>query len=84
MKSEISLMNWEIGWLIEQYLVGRLLTARFIYARSNTGVVVSNPTEGRDICIYSVFVLSCVGSGLAAAWSSVQGVLPNFYVIKKL
>jgi hypothetical protein len=28
------------------------------------------------VCVYSVFVLSCVGSGLATGLSLVQGVLP--------
>jgi hypothetical protein len=28
-------------------------------------------------CVYSVFVLSCVGSGLATGGSLVQGVLPT-------
>jgi hypothetical protein len=27
--------------------------------------VGSNPARGMDVCVYSVFVLSCVGSGLA-------------------
>jgi hypothetical protein len=33
-----------------------------IFARSNTGVVGSNPTQGIDVCVcvYSVFVLFCV------------------------
>jgi hypothetical protein len=34
-----------------------------VFARSNAGIVGSNPTQGMDICImcvYSVFVLSCV------------------------
>jgi hypothetical protein len=33
-----------------------------VFARSNTRIVGSNSTEGMDICvcIYSVFVLSCV------------------------
>jgi hypothetical protein len=33
---------------------------------SNAGIVGSNPTQGMDVCVcvYSVFVLSCVGSGL--------------------
>jgi hypothetical protein len=31
------------------------------FARSNTGIVGSNPTEGIDVCVYSVFVLSCSG-----------------------
>jgi hypothetical protein len=33
------------------------------FARSNAGIVGSNPTEGMDVCIvcvYSVFVLSFV------------------------
>jgi hypothetical protein len=30
-----------------------------------------------DICVYPVFVFSYVGSGLAAGWSPVQGVLPT-------
>jgi hypothetical protein len=34
------------------------------------------------VCVYSVFVLSCVGSGLVSGWSPVQGVLPT--KIKKL
>jgi hypothetical protein len=34
--------------------------------------------------VYSVFVLSCVGSSLASGWSPVQGVLPTDYRIKKL
>jgi hypothetical protein len=36
-----------------------------VFACSKTGVVVSNPTLGIDVCFYSVFVLSCVRSGLA-------------------
>jgi hypothetical protein len=30
------------------------------FARSNTGVMGSNSTRGMDVCVYSVFVLSCV------------------------
>jgi hypothetical protein len=30
----------------------------YIFGRSNTGIVGSNPTQGMDICVYSVFVLS--------------------------
>jgi hypothetical protein len=36
------------------------------------------------VCVYSVFVLSCVGRGLVTGWSPVQGVLPTVYRIKKL
>jgi hypothetical protein len=34
------------------------------------------------VWVYSVFVLSCVGSGLATGWSLVQGVLPTVYKCK--
>jgi hypothetical protein len=34
------------------------------------------------VCVYSVFVLSCVGSGLAMGWSLVQGVLPTVFKCK--
>jgi hypothetical protein len=37
-----------------------------------------------SICVYSVFVLSCVGNGLATGWSPIQGVLPTAYRIKNL
>jgi hypothetical protein len=50
-----------------------------VFARLNTGIVGSNPARGMDVCVYSVFVLSCVGSGLATVWSLVQGVLPIVY-----
>jgi hypothetical protein len=36
------------------------------------------------VYVYSVFVLSCVGSILATGWSLVQVVLPSVYKIKKL
>jgi hypothetical protein len=35
------------------------------------------------VCVYSVFVLFCVCSGLATVWSPVQGVLPTVYWVKK-
>jgi hypothetical protein len=34
--------------------------------------------------VYSAFMLSCAGSGLATGWSPVQGVLPTVCKIKKL
>jgi hypothetical protein len=35
---------------------------RPVFARSDAGIVASNPTRGMDVCVcvYSVFVLSCV------------------------
>jgi hypothetical protein len=48
--------------------------------------VGSNPNQGMDVCVcvYSVFVLSCVDSGLATGCSPVQGVLPSVEMIKNL
>jgi hypothetical protein len=56
-------------------------TAWNVFVHSNTGIVGSNPTGGMDVCLRSVFVLSCVGSGLESGWSPVQGVLPTVYMI---
>jgi hypothetical protein len=36
------------------------------------------------VCVYSMFVLSSVDSGLATGQFSVQGVLPSVFVNKKL
>jgi hypothetical protein len=40
--------------------------ARTVFARSNAGIVGSNPTQGMDICVHliCVCVILCVGSGL--------------------
>jgi hypothetical protein len=49
------------------------------------GLCVGIPLEvWMSVCVYSVFVLSCVGSGLATGWSPLQGVLRNMYRNKKL
>jgi hypothetical protein len=53
-----------------------------VFVRLNTGIVGSNPARGMDVCVYSVFVLSCVGSGPATGWSLVQAVLPTVYKYK--
>jgi hypothetical protein len=44
---------------------------------SNAGVVGSNPTQGRNVCVhlFCVCVVLCVGNGLATGRSRVQGVL---------
>jgi hypothetical protein len=38
-----------------------------VFARSNAGIVGSNPTRGMDVCgrLFYVCVVLCVGSGLA-------------------
>jgi hypothetical protein len=63
---------------IKNYFLGKWYKSdRSGRARSNAGIVGSNPTHGMDVCVcvYSLFVLSCVGSGLAMDWSLVQGTL---------
>jgi hypothetical protein len=49
-----------------------------VFARSNTGVVGSNRTQGMVVCVrlFCVCVVPCVGSGLTMSWSPVKGVLP--------
>jgi hypothetical protein len=56
------------------------------FARSNAGIVGSNPIQGMDVCVrlFCVCVVLYVGSGLATDWSLVQGVLSTVYRIKKL
>jgi hypothetical protein len=44
-----------------------------VFARSNTGTMGSNPTQGMRL--FCVYVILCIGSGLATGWSPVQGVL---------
>jgi hypothetical protein len=43
-------------------------------------------SHSRHGCLsaFILFVLSCVGSGLATGWSPGQGILPTVYKIKKL
>jgi hypothetical protein len=55
-----------------------------VFARSNTGIVGSNLTRGMDVCVrvFCVFVVLCVGSGLATGWSPVKGVLPTVYRLR--
>jgi hypothetical protein len=46
-----------------------------VFARSDVGIVSSNPTEAwMFVYVYSVFLL---GRGLAIGWSLIQGVLPT-------
>jgi hypothetical protein len=58
--------NFLDNWRIVLYDVPITVTARskawIVFARSKSGIVGSDPTEGMDVrvCVYSVFVLSCV------------------------
>jgi hypothetical protein len=59
-----------------------------VFARSNTGIVGSNPTRGMDntdVCVrlFYVYVVLCVGSDLATCWSSIQGVVPTVYRLRE-
>jgi hypothetical protein len=57
-----------------------------VFARSNAGIVGSNPTQGMDVYerLFCFCFVLCVGIGLATGWSPVQGILPSVYKIKKL
>jgi hypothetical protein len=33
---------------------------RTVFARTNIAIVGLNPIQGIDVCVYSMFVLSCV------------------------
>jgi hypothetical protein len=52
-----------------------------VFARSETWIVGSNPTQGMDVWCFCAFfcvcVVLCLGRGLATGWSPVQGVLPS-------
>jgi hypothetical protein len=45
-----------------------------VCARSDTGIVGSNPTQGTDVCVrlFYVYVALCVGSGLAMGLSPIK------------
>jgi hypothetical protein len=47
--------------------------AWIVFARSNAGIVGSNPPQSMDVCLRLYCV--CAGSGLATGWSPIQGVL---------
>jgi hypothetical protein len=55
-----------------------------VFSRSNSGIVVSNPTQGmsRYLRLFCVCVVLCVGIGLAMGWSLDQGV--RYWLCKKL
>jgi hypothetical protein len=64
---------------MKQITLTVLSNERNSFPSRNTGIVGSYPTGGMDVCmcVYSLFVLSCLGSDLATGWSLVQGVLPT-------
>jgi hypothetical protein len=50
-----------------------------VFARSNTGIMGSNPTWGMDVCVrlFCLCAVLCAGSAIVMGWSPVQGVLPT-------
>jgi hypothetical protein len=58
--------------------------ARTVFARSNTGIVGSNPIRGMDVSVrlFCVYVALRVRSGLATGRLLVQGVLPTVYRLR--
>jgi hypothetical protein len=71
----ISLHSWSIALSLKTehiatltYTLPSTVAARSkawtVFARSDAEIVGSNPTQGMNVCVYSVFVL---GSGLATA-----------------
>jgi hypothetical protein len=57
-----------------------------VFARLNSGFVVSNPTQDMVICVlvFCDCLFLCVGSGLETGWSPFQTVLLTDYRIKIL
>jgi hypothetical protein len=51
------------------------------FARLNTGIVGSIPTQVMDVCVrlFCVCALLCVGSGLAKGWSPPTKVTYSLY-----
>jgi hypothetical protein len=73
-------INWE-NMLMKLYIMAARSKAQKAFTHWNTEIEGLNPSQGMDVCVYSVFVF-CVGSGLVMGWSLVQGVLPAAYRIR--
>jgi hypothetical protein len=78
-------------WNFRNYGIFRITVAArskawIFFARTNSGIVFSNPTHGMNVCVrlFRAYVVLCVGSGLATAWFPVQGVLATVCRLKKL
>jgi hypothetical protein len=62
-RMRLSIMNCTYTYVLVLYMhmdSGADHSGRAVFALSNTGIVGSNPTQGMDVYVYSVFVLSCV------------------------
>jgi hypothetical protein len=47
-------------WTLSPITVAAQFKAWTVFARSNAGIMGSNPTQGMDVCMFILFVLSCV------------------------
>jgi hypothetical protein len=71
------LYNWSIFQVLTEHncrsQCPRGLRYEPAFARSNSGIVGSNPTRDMDVCVrlFCVCVVLCVGSGLVTSWSPV-------------
>jgi hypothetical protein len=56
-------------------------SGRAVFARSNTGVMGSNPTWSMDVYVrlFCRYAILCVCSGLETGWSPVQEFIPTMY-----
>jgi hypothetical protein len=79
----ISWLLWVVIWFSSSLVHAPITVAArsktwTVFARSNTGIVSSNTTGDLAVCmrLFCVYVVLCVGSGLATGWSPLQGVLP--------
>jgi hypothetical protein len=68
-------------WLLWPITVSARSKAWTVFTRSNAGIVGSNLTQGMDVYVrlFCVYVVLCVGSGLATGWSPGRGALPTVY-----
>jgi hypothetical protein len=77
-----SMAEW-VFWGRSQWPAARS-KAWTVFAISNTGVVVLNPTRGTNVCVrlFCVCVVLYVGGGLATGWSPIQGALLTLYGLR--
>jgi hypothetical protein len=75
------LRTLSLKWVTLPITVAARFEARTVFARSNIGIVCSNPTQDMNVC---VCVVLSADSGLAMGSSPVQGVPPTVRKIKKL
>jgi hypothetical protein len=71
-----------LGYLTTPVTVAEPSKACTVFARSEAGIVGSNPTQVKHVWYVYVFIL-CLGIGLATTLSLVQGDLPSVKLSKR-